>query len=101
MTRLEFMLSAQRALLGFITPNVRSVSGSLTGKSVLVRYLVDGEIEESTREELACASTQIIADLHREWTFEEQFIRLDAPATLRGATLDFHFYERHERLAPE
>ena len=95
------MLSAQRALLGFIRPSVRSVSGSLTEKSIVVRYLVDGEIDEATREDLACASTQIIADLYPDWAFEEQFIRLDAPASLRDATLTLHFYERHEPLAPE
>src|SRR5690606_14000756 len=101
MTRLEFMVSAQRALLGFITPNVRSVTGSLGEQSVVVRYIVHGEIDEPTRDELSSASTQIIADMHHDWAFEEEFMRLDAPTPLRGATLPFHFYERYEPLPPE
>lgn len=95
------MASAQRALLGSVTPNVRSVTGSVGDKAIVVRYIVDGEIDEPTREELSCASTRIIADMHPGWSFEEEFIRLDAPAPLPGATLALHFYERHEPLSPE
>ena len=96
MTRSEFLLSTQRALLGFITANVRSVSGNVEGRTISIRYIVDGEIDEETREELSCASTEVIAVMDADWSFEEQFIRLDAPASLRGQTLPLLAYERFE-----
>ena len=103
MTRSDFMLSAQRALLGFITPNVRSVSGALDGQSITIRYIIDGEVDEDTRDELSCASTVVVADIgpaDYHLRFEEEFIRLDAPATLRGEMLPLQFFERHERRPP-
>ena len=90
------MLSAQRALLGFITANVRSVSGNVEGRTISVRYIIDGEIDEETRKELSCASTEVAADMAADWTFDEQFIRLDAPVSLRGQTLPLLAYERFE-----
>ena len=99
------MLSAQRALLGVITPNVRSVSGAFDDQSITIRYIIDGEIDEDTREELACASTLVIADIGPDEShlrFEVEFVRLDAPETLRGETLPLQFFERHEpRLTVE
>ena len=97
------MLSAQRALLGFITPGVRSVSGALDDLSITIRYIIDGEIEEDIREELACASTLVIADIgpaDYHLRFEEEFVRIDAPAPLRGRTLPLQFFERHEPGPP-
>ncbi|WP_449252734.1 hypothetical protein [Brevundimonas naejangsanensis] len=96
MTRSDFLLSTQRALLGFITANVRSVSGNIEGQTISIRYIIDGEIDEETREELSCASTEVIADMAWDWSFEEQFVRLDAPASLRGQTLPLLAYERFE-----
>ena len=96
MDRSGFLLSAQHALLGVVTSNLRSVSGSVDGNIVRIRYLIDGEVDEATREELACASTRIIADTVRGWMLEEEFVRLDAPASLRGQTLPWLVYERLE-----
>ena len=93
------MLSAQRALLGFITPNVRSVSGALDDQSITIRYIIDGDIDEDIRDELSCASTLVVADIgpaDYHLRFEEEFVRLDAPATLRGETRPLLFFERHE-----
>lgn len=93
------MLSAQQALLGFVTPNLRSVSGTLTDEMIAVRYIVDGEIDEGTREELACATTLILADIpHTDFhlKFEEEFVRLDAPNSMRGMKLELQFFERFE-----
>ena len=96
MTRAELLLSTQRALLGFVTANVRSVSGDIAGATVSIRYIIDGEIDDATREELACASTEIVADMPDDWTFDEQFVRLDAPASLIGQTLPLLAYQRFE-----
>ena len=96
MTRSEFLLSTQRALLGFITANVRSVSGSVEGKAVVIRYIIDGEIDELTREELACVSAELLADMYAGWSFREEFVRLDRPFSLRGQTLSLPAYERFE-----
>ncbi|MFJ6023868.1 hypothetical protein ACIQC9_04625 [Brevundimonas sp. NPDC092305] len=103
MTRTDLMLSAQRALLGFVTANVRSVSGALEREAITIRYIIDGEIDDDTREELSCASTLIIADIEPaeyHWKFEEEFVRLDVPASLRGATLALQFFERYEPEPP-
>ncbi|MCS6625210.1 hypothetical protein N0B44_20055 [Roseibacterium beibuensis] len=97
------MLSAQRALLGFITPNVRSISGALDDQSITLRYIIDGEIDEDTREELMCASTLVMADIRPDeyhLRLEEEFVRLDVPATLRGEMLPLQFFERFEPRPP-
>lgn len=99
MTRSEFLLSTQRALLGFITANVRSVSGEIDGATVSIRYIIDGEIDDVTHEELSCASTEIVADMHEGWSFKEEFVRLDAPASLLGQTLTLLAYQRFEPTA--
>ncbi|WP_354089421.1 hypothetical protein [Brevundimonas faecalis] len=72
------------------------MSGNIEGRTISVRYIIDGEIDEETREELSCASTEVIADMAADWSFEEQFIRLDAPASIRGQTLPLLAYERCE-----
>ena len=104
MTRSDFMLSAQKALLGVITPNVRSVSGALDDQSITIRYIIDGEIDEDIHDELSCASVLVIADIgpaDYHLRFEEEFLRLDAPATLQGEKLPLQFFERHEPSATE
>jgi hypothetical protein len=96
MTRSEFLLVAQRAILGEITPNVRSVSGALCESLVTVRYILDGEIAEEDRERLACTATEILAATEDPWMLEDQFLRVDQPDPLSSHELPLLVYRRHE-----
>ncbi len=96
MTRSEFLLVAQRAILGEITPNVRSVSGALGESLVTVRYILDGEIAEEVRERLACTATEILAATADPWMLDDQFFRVDQPEPLSAHELPLLVYRRHE-----
>lgn len=96
MTRSEFLLVAQRAILGEITPYVRSVSGDLGESQVTVRYILDGEIAEDDQERLACTATEILAATAAPWMLHDQFIRVDQPEPLSAHELPLVVYRRHE-----
>jgi hypothetical protein len=96
MTRSEFLLAAQRAILGEITPNVRSVSGDLGEFVVSVRYILNGEFAEEDRERLACTATEILAATNAPWGLIDEFIRVDEPEPLSAHELPLLVYRRHE-----
>ena len=96
MTRSEFLLAAQRAILGEVTPNVRSVSGDITEPVISVRYIIDGEITEHDRDRLSCTATEIIAATLAPWMLDEQIIRVDQSEPISAHELPLLVYRRHE-----
>lgn len=75
-------LSAQRALLGHVTPQLRAVSVELDRecRRLTVRFVFDGEPSESVRDAASCAGTEMIADRPDGWTIDEQIVVCEAPA---------------------
>src|SRR5688572_21866854 len=74
-------LSAQRALLGHVTPPLRSVSVDLDPlrRIVFVRFVFAREPSESQGNAASCAGTEILADYPDQWTIEEEFVVVPPP----------------------
>jgi hypothetical protein len=63
-------LSAQRALLGAIGPNVVAVAVSYRGQQIVFQAWVDTNASPDQREDLDVAATEIIADFPPDWTLD-------------------------------
>ena len=89
-------LSAQRALLGHTTPELRAVSVDVDPQSrrVSVRFVFDGEASESVLDAASCAGTEILSDYPEGWDIDEQFVNVPAPQQI--AHLRFVVYARCE-----
>lgn len=92
--QMMLLLSAQRALLGAVSPALRGVTVGARDKVVLFRCYLDGPIAEEDREALQVAGTEIIADFPAPWDINEEIIRCDAPAEIE--VLDAWVYRRRE-----
>lgn len=78
------LLSAQRALLGHVTPQLRAVSvdADPNRQQLAIRFVFDGEPSESVREAASCAATEMIADYPDPWTIDEEHVVCPAPAQM-------------------
>ena len=76
-----FRLSAQRALLSHVTPELRAVSIDVDPRSrrVSVRFVFDGETSESVHDAASCVGAEILSDCPEAWDIDEQFINVPAP----------------------
>ncbi|MDP3377486.1 MAG: hypothetical protein Q8S53_03910 [Brevundimonas sp.] len=86
-------LSAQQALLGAVTPNLRSYSAEIDGELITCQAVFE---EAPTAEEIdliQIVGTLIIADF-RDEKLEEQFV-VNANRTMPKA-LTYLIYQRHE-----
>jgi len=90
-------LSAQRALLGHVTPLMRSASVDLdpVQKIVVVRFVFAREPSESEQDAAGCAGTEMIADYPDPWTIEEEFV-VCPPPNHRTEHRKWNVYERCE-----
>jgi len=77
----QMKLSAQRALLGQVTPSLRSVSmcWDEANTVIRVRYIFDGAPSDSVKDAALCEGTQIIADFPSPWTIDEEFVNTPYP----------------------
>lgn len=77
---ISLRLSIQRALLGEITPNIRSVIVNIVEKNkIKLFFFMDGEVTEDTEEEISCIETEVIADFEQSYTIETIIKRIDFP----------------------
>jgi hypothetical protein len=67
-SRVDLILSLVRALWGHITPKVRGVSTELDAdlRVVRVRFVLDRDPDEDTRDAASCATTEVIAEFPSE-----------------------------------
>ncbi|ENN8378984.1 hypothetical protein ACAX46_004456 [Providencia rettgeri] len=72
-------LSAQRALLGVITPNIRAVFVELVENDIQVYFYYDGKIQEDNEETASIATSEIIADFYDEFDINLVIKRVDYP----------------------
>ena len=82
------LLSAQNALLGVVTPELRAVVVDVDKEQELlyVRFYYDGNVSEDLIELWRCAITEISADLGPDHILDNGVERLDFPMKipLRG-----------------
>jgi hypothetical protein len=87
-------LSAQRALWGAITPNVRAVSAEWRAGSIVWRGIFHAEPDDTERELLSVALTEVIADFPDVTDCDEEFLVIPAPRDMQH--LAHLLYLRHE-----
>lgn len=97
--RVALMLSAQRALLGAVHPQLRQVSidADETKKLVSLRFEYDGKPQEEAQVSCSCAATEVIADFSTPWDIFEEHISVPVP--LEPTPLRYIVYLRAEPKA--
>ena len=93
--RVRLLLSIRRALLGEVTPNIRAVTAQIDAQTIVLRWIIDGEISDSFRRNLSAVGTEVVADFASHQIAEE-FIRCDAPRSIDEFYLDDVSYARKE-----
>ena len=64
--RTKVILSANRALLGAITPNLRAITLDYDEKNLILRAYFDEKVNEDEKEQIDVALTEMIADLYQD-----------------------------------
>jgi hypothetical protein len=92
-------LSAQRALLGHVTPSLRAACISAENKKICIFFYYDGEISDDQKELAQSAVDDIISDFHIDdegntIEFNINILQIDYPQKmpLHGSWV----YYRHE-----
>lgn len=67
------------ALNGEVPRALRGAGFNIIGRSVFIVYVVEGELDESVKETLQIAATEVAADLENDTMLNEEFIRCDSP----------------------
>lgn len=75
------LISAQSALLGIVTSNLRAVTIKVDNdnKFVKVCFFYEGDISDEEFDNFSCAITEIISDFPPNYQLEEHVERLDMP----------------------
>lgn len=94
--RTKVILSANRALLAAVTPNLRGVTIDYNPEVLLLRAYFDQGATEEEKELIDIALSEMIADLHYDIkTCQYEPVELAAPAKLTG--LKDWVYMRYEQ----
>lgn len=87
--------SAQVAMLGAITPNIRAITCGQKDNTILIRAIFDGPISEDDIERIGDIGGEIVADFV-DTLLDVQCLRIDAPAGFKDQHLDVWVYYRYE-----
>jgi hypothetical protein len=93
--RVRLLLSIQRALLGADTSNIRAVTAQIDTQTIVLRWIIDGEISDSFRRDLSAAGAEVAADFETHQIAEE-FIRCDASHGMDELYLNDIAFQRKE-----
>jgi hypothetical protein len=88
-------LSAQRALLGVISPTMRLIKVSKSGQQIAFTVIVDAPPSETDREALSIAATEIVADFP-ECNIVEQILIDQGPILREDGLAEGWVYFRAE-----
>ena len=69
---ISLKLSAQRALLGEVAPNLRALTAGLEGPKILVWAYYDPPATDLEIERVSCIAAEIIADFPEPYYIEEK-----------------------------
>ncbi|MEX9974562.1 hypothetical protein AB7W84_13645 [Providencia rettgeri] len=75
-------LSAQRALLGAITPNIRTIFVELVDDDIQIYFYYDGIVQEDDEENASIVSSEIIADFDDEFDINLVIKQVDYPMNI-------------------
>lgn len=91
-------LSAQRALRGVISPEVRLIKVRRDGAQIVFTTITDRPLTSELREALEVASTEIVADFPN-CRIEDRFLVSTAPLPREDVLAEGWVYERAERVS--
>lgn len=75
-------LSAQSALLGAITQNMRNVAVDIIDSKVYLYFFIDGKVNDSDRENISVIEAEVIADFEDDFDIETIIKRIDYPSPI-------------------
>ncbi len=89
----QVLLSLQRALLGMVSENIRSVTCSWDSSMIKVKFIYAKEPSEEELDDAECVTSEVISDFpnHKIFTIHEQ---IDESQSLRGTALMAWAYEK-------
>ena len=96
----KLRLSAQRALLGAIYPEIRLVKVKLDGSTIAMTTIADREVSEGASEALSIAASEIIADFPACNRITEQLVISDAELPREDILAEGWVYQRAEGYWP-
>ncbi|WP_257168500.1 hypothetical protein [Bradyrhizobium sp. SRS-191] len=82
--RSSVFLSLTRALLGEVTPSLRTVQFELVDRNIDIFCIFDGSISEDDRESMSCMETEVMANFP-EATVQARCLRIDLPDPVPNA----------------
>lgn len=89
-------LSAQRALLGRIHPEMRLVKIKSAGSGIFLSVLLDHQPSDRLRNDISEATTEIIADFPEASNIEERFEITHHPLPAENVVAEGWLYRRAE-----
>jgi len=94
--RASLILSVNRALWGEVGPNLRAVTAGSDGKTIRLRFFIDGEPSERDRESAGRVGAEVIADFPTCDLVEEEVVRINAPERIPWDDQWLTIFERRE-----
>lgn len=91
----DIRLSAVRAFLGRITPDIRLIGCTKAGQKITVRIIMDAEPDEATIEMISDAATEIVADFPNA-TLKEDISINQGPLPREDLIQNGHIFMRSE-----
>lgn len=75
----DLRLSAQRALVGQVSPKLYGACVDLRDKLIVLTFYVAPDLSEDEREDLTIAGTEVTADFSDSYRIHEEFIAVQEP----------------------
>jgi hypothetical protein len=94
----DLLLSAQRAFLGRIHPQLRVIKAAMKENEIVIFVMMDCEPSEQVREDVSEATTEIIADLPAGTMIAERFATDSSPLQKENALKWYWIYQRADNL---
>ena len=92
-------LSIQKALLGYVTPELRSVHIQFIDQSIHLYFVIDGKPSDYWQDAYTEIGTEVIADYAEPYSIQEHLLQIDFPncITLPDTTMIYRRYENHDK----
>ena len=94
--QIQLRLSAHRALLGRIHPDIRLVKIKSVGSDIVLSVIVDREPNDRLRDDISDATTEIIADFPEASKIQARFEVSGYPIPAENALTEGWLFRRAE-----
>jgi hypothetical protein len=93
--RVLLLLSAQRALLGAVTPNIRAIRCTMKEKLVSLEFIFDSDYSDEDWDRCETVAAEIIGDFHDE-VIDTKYQVIPPPARIPQGQDWLLVYQRFE-----